>query len=46
MLVQPLPNIELNVLRSVICESLVTLHEQSETYCGHARILFQAAGTF
>ncbi len=37
---------DLDTLHNVLCEGMATLHEQSEMYGGHARILYFAAGAF
>lgn len=37
---------DLEAIYTAVCEGLATLHEQSETYDGRARILYFAAGAF
>lgn len=37
---------DLDTMHKAVCEGMCTLHEQSETYGGHARILFYAAGAY
>lgn len=44
--IQPMADQELEILQNAICDSLVTLQEQSETHGGRARIRFYAVGAF
>jgi len=37
---------DLDIIHKAVCEGMATLHEQSESYGGRARILYFAAGAF